>query len=64
MINKSTYSKLAKKLYTDKLIDKASKNKAKLLYFSNPNNPMGTWMRGDKIVSLLEKLPDDCLLIF
>ena len=24
---------------------------------------MGTWMRGDKIVSLLEKLPDDCLLI-
>ena len=45
------------------LIDKASKNKAKLLYFSNPNNPMGTWMRGDTIVSLLEKLPDDCLLI-
>ena len=41
------------------LIDKASKTKAKLLYFSNPNNPMGTWMRGDKIVSLLEKLPDD-----
>ena len=25
MINKSTYAKLAKKLYTDKLIDKASK---------------------------------------
>ena len=45
------------------LIETANKTKAKLLYFSNPNNPMGTWMHGDKIVSLLEKLSNDCLLI-
>ena len=45
------------------LIDTASKTKAKLVYISNPNNPMGTWIRGEKIVALLEKLPNDSLLI-
>ena len=45
------------------LIDTASKTKAKLVYISNPNNPMGTWIRGEQIVALLEKLPNDSLLI-
>ena len=45
------------------LIDTASKTKAKLVYISNPNNPMGTWIPGEQIVSLLDKLPNDSLLI-
>ena len=45
------------------LIDTAAQTKAKLVYFSNPNNPMGTWTRGEKILSLLDNLPNDCLLI-
>ena len=43
--------------------DTASKTNAKLVYISNPNNPLGTWTRGEQIVSLLDKLPDDSLLI-
>ena len=45
------------------LIDTAAKTNAKLVYISNPNNPMGTWTRGEQIVSLLDKLPNDSLLI-
>jgi histidinol-phosphate aminotransferase len=45
------------------LIDTAAKTNAKLVYISNPNNPMGTWTRGEQIVSLLDKLPNDSLLV-
>ena len=45
------------------LIKKAHLVDAKLIYFANPDNPMGTFLRGDKIVKALENLPEGCLLI-
>jgi histidinol-phosphate aminotransferase len=35
---------------------------AKLVYFANPDNPMGTWRRGAEIEAALDTLPDGCLL--
>ena len=45
------------------LIKKAHLVDAKLIYFANPDNPMGTFLHGDKIVKALENLPEGCLLI-
>ena len=45
------------------LIKKAHLVDAKLIYFANPDNPMGTFLHGDKIVKALENLPQGCLLI-
>ena len=44
-------------------IKKAHLVDAKLIYFANPDNPMGTFLRGDKLVKALENLPEGCLLI-
>ena len=45
------------------LIKKAHSVDAKLIYFANPDNPMGTHVPGDKIVEALKDLPDGCLFI-
>ena len=45
------------------LIKKAQLVDAKLIYFANPDNPMGTSLHGEKIVKALEDLPKGCLLI-
>ena len=45
------------------LIKKARTVDAKLIYFANPDNPMGTHVPGDKIVEALKELPLGCLLI-
>ena len=45
------------------LIKKAQSVDAKLIYFANPDNPMGTHVLGDKIVEALKDLPDGCLFI-
>ena len=45
------------------LIKKAQLVDAKLIYFANPDNPMGTSLHGKKIVKALEDLPEGCLLI-
>lgn len=45
------------------LIDMAHETGAKLLYFANPDNPMGTWHRGADISALLDRLPEGCLMI-
>ena len=45
------------------LIKKAHSVDAKLIYFANPDNPMGTHVPGDKIVELLKDLPEGCLFI-
>jgi histidinol-phosphate aminotransferase len=47
----------------DALIDAVRRTKAKLLYVSNPNNPMGTCWNGDEIAALVGKIPDGSLLI-
>ena len=45
------------------LMKKARSVDAKLIYFANPDNPMGTHVPGDKIVEALKELPLGCLLI-
>lgn len=47
----------------DALIDKAHETGAKLVYFANPDNPMGSWVQGQAITDALDRLPDDTLLI-
>lgn len=47
----------------DALMEKARDVGAKMVYLANPDNPMGTWHKGADIVTALEQLPDDCLLV-
>ncbi len=44
------------------LIARARDVGAKLIYFANPDNPMGTWVSGAEIVNALDTLPEGCLL--
>jgi len=41
----------------------AAETGAKLVYLANPDNPMGTWLRGAEIVKALADLPEGCLLV-
>lgn len=45
------------------LLDTAKRERAKLLYVSNPNNPMGSWWDGAAICDLIANLPASTLLI-
>ena len=45
------------------LIEQAQLVDAKLIYFANPDNPMGTHVSGIKICQALEDLPKGCLFI-
>jgi len=45
------------------LMARAAETRAKLVYVSNPDNPMGSWHRGASIASALERLPEGCLLL-
>jgi histidinol-phosphate aminotransferase len=45
------------------LIKKAQFVDAKLIYFANPDNPMGTHLHGNKVVEALKNLPKGCLFI-
>ena len=45
------------------LCDEAARQKAKILYLSNPNNPMGTWWNAADIEALIAKLPAGTTLI-
>jgi histidinol-phosphate aminotransferase len=44
------------------LLETATHEKARVLYVSNPNNPMGTWWDAGEIESLIARLPDQTLL--
>ncbi|MCA8881733.1 MAG: pyridoxal phosphate-dependent aminotransferase [Rhodobacteraceae bacterium] len=46
----------------DALAAAARENGAKLVYLANPDNPMGTCLSAGTIQTLIEALPDDCLL--
>ena len=46
----------------DALIARAAETDAKLIYFANPDNPMGTWLDGAQIARALDDLPPGCLL--
>ena len=44
------------------LMAKAREVGAKLIYFANPDNPMGSWVTGAEIEAALEGLPEGALL--
>ncbi len=45
------------------LLAKAREVGAKLVYFANPDNPMGSWCSGPEIVSQIDDIPDGCVLL-
>jgi len=45
------------------LLDKAHETQAKLLYLSNPDNPMGTWHEASVLENMVAHLPEGCVLI-
>src|SRR6056297_3435318 len=44
------------------LMEKAREVGAKLVYYANPDNPMGTWAQGQDGLAALDALPEGCLL--
>lgn len=47
----------------DHLIAKAREVGAKLIYMSNPDNPMGTWQDARTIERMIQAVPEGCLLL-
>ena len=47
----------------DALLDAVKRENAPLVYFANPDNPMGSWWDADKIVAFARALPETCLMI-
>ncbi|WP_324753480.1 pyridoxal phosphate-dependent aminotransferase [Roseovarius sp. Pro17] len=45
------------------LMARAAQVDAKLVYFANPDNPMGTWAKGADVAAALDSLPEGCLLV-
>ncbi len=45
------------------LLDTAKREKARVLYVSNPDNPMGSWWPAGEIQRLIEAVPENMLLI-
>jgi len=46
----------------DTLIAKAIAVDAKLVYFANPDNPMGSWHDAATVQRMIDRLPDGCVL--
>lgn len=47
----------------DALLETARRENARILYVSNPNNPMGSWWPAEDIARLIANLPERTLLI-
>ncbi len=47
----------------DHLLAKARETGARLIYVSNPDNPMGTWHSAKTLQRMIESLPENCLLV-
>jgi len=47
----------------DALVERAREVGAKLIYFANPDNPMGSWHPAEIVSRVVEKVPDGCLLV-
>ena len=45
------------------LLELAGQQNAKLIYFANPDNPMGTWHSAELIEEMISNVPDGCLLV-
>ncbi|ABD56390.1 aminotransferase [Jannaschia sp. CCS1] len=46
----------------DALIAKATETDAKLIYFANPDNPMGSWHSAPVVQRMIDALPEGCVL--
>ncbi|MGH6891120.1 MAG: pyridoxal phosphate-dependent aminotransferase [Dongiaceae bacterium] len=46
----------------DSLLAQAAKEQARLLFFANPDNPMGSWWDGAAVAALIARMPANCLL--
>ena len=44
------------------LLAKARETGAKLIYFANPDNPMGSWHDAANVVAMIDALPKGCVL--
>lgn len=47
----------------DGLLDLVVRENAPLVYFANPDNPMGSWWEANEVVAFARALPETCLLI-
>jgi histidinol-phosphate aminotransferase len=47
----------------DGLLAAVKREDAPLVYFANPDNPMGSWWDAESVVSFAEALPETCLLV-
>ncbi|MDJ0826445.1 MAG: pyridoxal phosphate-dependent aminotransferase [Rhodobacter sp.] len=47
---------------TEALLAKAAATRAKLVYFANPDNPMGSWHPRTPVEAMVEAMPDGTLL--
>ena len=47
----------------DALVSKVAEVNAKLVYFANPDNPMGSWHPAGVVQDMIDRLPQSCLLI-
>lgn len=47
----------------DALVEAARQTSAKILYFANPDNPMGSWHEADVVKALIEAVPEETMLI-
>ncbi len=45
------------------LAAEAARVGAKLVYFANPDNPMGSWHTADTVARLIAAMPEGCLLV-
>ncbi len=47
----------------DGLLAAVRRENAPLVYFANPDNPMGSWHEADDVIRFARSVPDTCLLI-
>ncbi|RUM97298.1 pyridoxal phosphate-dependent aminotransferase [Pseudaminobacter arsenicus] len=47
----------------DGLLEAVKREKAPLVYLSNPDNPMGTWWESDELIRFMDALPQTTMLI-
>lgn len=45
------------------LVGRAHEVGARIVYLANPDNPMGSWHKGSAIETMLDDLPEGCLLL-
>jgi histidinol-phosphate aminotransferase len=47
----------------DALADAAIRERAKVVYISNPDNPMGTWWNASAIADFIDAIPEDTMVV-